>query len=190
MNDPDRMEKMSDSRYRSYPQNYSEPRRRWDSPSFIVGLIIGIIITMIIMWIMYASRIFIFALCPARRAICTRDDYITDPGDAIAHGEDPSDILYVNSNNELYYRRVRSTRGCVPLARNTLVKISYPQYCEFETSTGSTYEGRSIVTGTYVYTDENGNPQYITAGESCSPTIPNDKDIVTGTPLPKWDSTL
>lgn len=159
---------------------------KFDAVSFFIGLIIGVIIMIIIVWIAYASRTFVFTYCASNAPICTGNDYYNDPGQALANGAQLSDILFLNDQNEMFYKRVPATSSCVPGPGQT-VEILYPQYCLFQIE-GVPTEGRAPTLH---------NPVYVISGSTVTidtsttgSCIPNSGQAATsGVPELKWDAT-
>ena len=58
----------------------------FDFMSMIIGLFVGIFITMIICGASYYSRVFIFTGCANVASQCRSEQYYSDPGDALANG--------------------------------------------------------------------------------------------------------
>lgn len=165
----------------------------FDVVSVAIGLILGMIIMLILVWIAYYSRAWMFAYCPTSARICGGADYYNDPGDALAHGADINDILFLNQNRELLYKRVPKTTTCVPGPGQTVTMI-YPQYCAFAGVTGST-GAHNLTRGIYRETSFNSNIYLPTNGSISEPVttagncIPNPGyPVTTGIPLIRWDT--
>lgn len=151
---------------------------------FFIGFLLGAIVSISIIWILYATHTFIFSNCVSQTRECVNADYYNDPGEAIAHGSSVEDILYIQ-NGELFYQRVPKSNNCVPGTDQT-IHILYPQYC--------TMSGTNI-TGTWKETFFNSNiydptnvlgPQVVTDG-NCIPMA--GYVVTTGEPQLKWDPT-
>src|SRR5437763_876523 len=110
----------------------------FDFTSFSIGLLLGMIILLTLVWIAYFTRSFLFTYCATQARACGGADYYNDPGDALAHDSSltASDILFLNESDELFYKRVPRNTDCVPESNQT-VYIKFPQYCSFTDSTGS-----------------------------------------------------
>ncbi len=160
----------------------------WDSASFAVGLILGMIIMLVIVWILFATRTFIFEICPTSTPICHFADYINYPGLALYDGANLNDILFLK-NEGLYYKRVPRSSDCVPDPVTQTIKIPYPQYCQFTTADGSVTEGKQIRPGAPVYNgDLNGVSYSVMTDTNCKVSRSTPADIVaSGTPELKWD---
>jgi len=156
----------------------------FDFVSFIIGLLLGAILMLIAVWIAYYTRIFLFTYCPTSTRACGGLDYYNNPGEAISNGSNVNDILFLNNQNDLYYKRVPKTTNCVPESNQT-VHISYPQYCQFSDNTGLSGTYRSSSFGSNIYKPASGLPgPTITTSGNCDPT----PGIYTnGIPLIKWD---
>lgn len=154
--------------------------------SFIIGFIIGMIILIIIVWILYATRAPPFSFCSDGKR-CTGADYYNDPGDALAANPSltASDILAITSDEIMLYDRVLKTADCIP-EHDQIVEITYPQYCNFSTSTGPAILYKDIAFNANIYHPAPGNtgPDVATTG-NC---IPVTTSIYThGVPVLKWD---
>lgn len=161
----------------------------WDGASFALGLVVGMIILLLITWLTYSSRTFVFSYCPRTLPTCKRNQYINDPAEAAAHGEDMGELLTVR-NGVLYFKRPTNTNDCIPLARNEVVAISHPQYCEFTLDNGMMYNGVKIAQGAYTFTDERGVTYEVETGINCVPERSTPQGVVKGHPLPFWYSDL
>lgn len=160
----------------------------WDTPSAIIGIFIGLTLSLIIFWISYNNRIFIFTTCPKVLNICKKDDYYNDPSDAIAEGSDPNDILFLDSNGQLYYHRVPN-RHCMP-GRRQNVYIPRPKYCLFESIDGQTVKASNLSfdSSNYVSVDKiNGEYIDIVSPKDCIPQSNTGNILLdTGKPLVEW----
>lgn len=164
----------------------------WDLPSFTIGLIAGFIIIIIITWILVYSRSFMFSVMPRRnrRNICSKRDYYADPGDAIADGSQVEDILFLNQDDKLLYKRVPRSTICTPLSATQTVTINHPQFCYFRGEDGNDYEGKNAEFDSplYTYTGADGKEASVITSGNCT-VISSDYDFVTGgLPLLKWNS--
>lgn len=139
---------------------------------------------LIIIWIAYYSRIFIFTYCPTQARPCSGVDYYNNPGDALGNNNNlkPQDIL-ANVDGRLLYKRVPRNSTCVP-EDNQIVRMPFPQYCEFYTNNIGV-EYRDISFNGNIYKPVNGIGPTITTGENC---VPNDSIYDKGVPLVQWDS--
>jgi len=153
----------------------------WDWISFLIGVIIGIIVIVILVWIAYQTRILIFSNCPTETRQCVSSDYFNDPGDALANGANLNEILFI-VDNEMMYRRFKKVGTCVP-GSDQVVVITNPQYCLF-TIDSEQVEGKSISFNNFNYTIPSGTTsEIITTSGDCVPT-----NIATsGTIELKWD---
>jgi hypothetical protein len=101
--------------------------------AFLIGLFSGMLLLVLIIWILFETRTFIFSVCAKKNKGCTSKDYFNDPGEALANHQDINSekILFEGKNGHLYYNRVaRDAQACFPEA-DRVVEIAYPQYCEF-----------------------------------------------------------
>ncbi|CAH6418159.1 Hypothetical protein HVR_LOCUS34 [uncultured virus] len=144
------------------------------------------IIMLLLIWIAYFTRSFIFTYCPTTSKTCGGADYYNNPGDALANGAQLNEILFLNEKNELLYKRVPRTTDCTPGTGQT-VDMVFPQYCAFS--------GPSGVSGTWKETAFNSNI-YKPVDGTVGPTITTTKDcqpapglvVDKGTPLLRWDA--
>lgn len=154
----------------------------FDVVSFFIGVLVGVIVTIIFVWISYSTRMFLFTYCPRQARPCGATDYFNDPGNALAYNPNisVSDILFLNNNNEMFYKRVPRNTDCVP-EYNQIVYIKYPQYCSFSTS-GSLWKQTAF--NSNIYKPVNGSGDPITTEGNC---IPINSPITFGVPILKWD---
>jgi len=128
----------------------------WDGVSLIVGLLVGMVIAIIVFWILYQTRVFIYTKCPSVTPPCLYDQYWNDPGNALA-AQNPnrpitlSNILSIQ-NGEMRYRRVPKSSSCVPESETQTVTITNPQYCTFTTTEGKTFNAKNAYFESPVYT--------------------------------------
>lgn len=163
----------------------------WDAPTFFIGLMAGMIIMLCFVWLLYGTRTFVFSVCPRRRPVCSRADYYTDPGDAIAEGSKVEDILFLNNNNELLYKRVPRTSGCIPLSGKQAVTIKYPQHCMFTDRNGISYDATNNRFGSKLYTvnTSTGVSYSVLSSGNCQVERSDDDFIIAGKTLIEWDDT-
>lgn len=156
--------------------------------SFIVGLLIGMIITILIVWILYATRAPPFSYC-SDGTRCTGADYYNDPGDALAANPSltASDILIISNEEVMYYDRVLKKADCIP-EQDQVVEITYPQYCSFSQQNGTTALYRDIGFNANIYKPAQGTsgPDVTTHG-SCKPVVNPGSIYVNGVPVLRWD---
>lgn len=165
----------------------------WDSSSFGVGIFVGLIILIVIFWIAYVTRTFVFATTPYSYPECRSSDYFNNPTYALRDGYTVDQILALDGDQMLYRRVPRDV--CVP-GENQQVHITNPQYCQF---TGVipggdpfTFEARNHLFDTRFYTSTDmidGEFVEVTTDGDCQP-VSNTGDITVtdGIPLLQWDS--
>lgn len=163
----------------------------WDGPSCVIGIFIGMTIVLIISWIAYSTRTFIYVDIPITYPQCRFSNYFNNPGNAIANGAKVEDILTVNDNNQMKYQRVPKD-VCVP-GSNQDIRIFNPQYCLFDIEKDgvvTTIEGRNtFYESPHYIADYNGKELNITSMPNCSPVSNNmELNLVGGKPEIKWDS--
>lgn len=157
----------------------------WDAASLTIGIFIGIIIILIIVWITYVTRTFLFSYCPTSHPVCVGSDYYNDPGDAIAAGASVQDILFLNDVPEMFYKRVPNTSVCVP-SSDQVVEIEQPQYCLF-TIDAQQFEGKNQFFGSTSYTVPVGElPIFVETVMNCTPA--EGSVASSGVPILKWDA--
>lgn len=155
--------------------------------SFTIGLLIGAIITLILIWIAYFTRSFLFTFCSTDpNPPCAGADFFNNPGDALANGSSVDNILSLNNENKLFYERVKRTNSCT-LQPNQTVHILYPQYCDFSTNNGETATWKAVAFNSNIYKPANGMPgPTITTIGNCVPS--DNSPVSNGKPLLKWDA--
>src|SRR3990172_7730012 len=123
--------------------------------SFFIGGLTFTVILLIIVWLTYSTRTFVFSACPTDIPICRGANYYNDPGEAIANGSNVNDILFIDSNNEMFYKRVRRTNNCIP-GFNQTIPIMFPQYCSFTDVFGATSTWKETYFNSNIYRSTNG----------------------------------
>lgn len=156
---------------------------QWDGPSCVIGIFIGMSIMLIIHWIGYSTRIFIYADIPLHYPECRFSNYFNNPGDAIANGSIVDEILSITDDKMKYQRVPKDV--CVP-GSNQDVKIANPQYCEFINQKGVKIQAKNTFFESpfYVYKD-----MEILSAPNCKPISNNQNlNFVDGIPLLIWDA--
>jgi len=163
--------------------------------NFIIGFLVGMIMMLIIIWISYYTRTFLFTYCATQAPACGFNDYFIDPGNALAYAEltgltntiNPSTILEIRTNGDdekMYYDVVsKDHSNCV--ANQYERYIPYPQYCEFFNSDGSLGSYKRSLLNVYKSTILGSPNPNIAALANCEPT----NSLYTGKILQKWDPT-
>lgn len=163
----------------------------WDGPSCVIGIFIGMSILLIISWICYSTRTFIYVDIPLTYPQCRFSNYFNNPGNAIANGSKVEDILTIDDNDQMKYQRVPKD-VCVP-GSNQDIKIFNPQYCLFNYSDNGiikTLEGKNTFYESphYISYLTDGTEVNITSMPNCKPVSNTGGLILTGgTPELKWD---
>lgn len=154
--------------------------------SFIIGLLLGMMILLVIVWIAYFTRSFIFTYCATQSRPCGGGDYYNDPGDALANYPtlNASQILFLNAQDMLLYNRVPKNTDCVPEG-NQVVHILYPQYCSFSSATGASGTWRETAFNSNIYNPYGFVGPTVTTFGDCQPTPGS--AVTTGSPIIKWD---
>lgn len=159
----------------------------FDLFSALIGLLIGILLTLVIIWIFYYANAFVFSNCAKSTPECKGSDYYSNPGDAIANGAKVDEILFINDENKMFYNRVPKTSSCIP-GSNQLVEIRYPQYCLFTVS-GDPFEGKQISNSSPLYDITTPGGTVTINTEIDGSCIPNPgSEASAGVPELKWDS--
>ena len=154
----------------------------WDIFSFLIGLFLGLLLMMVIMWATYSTRTFIFTNCLHGEVQCLAKNYYSDPGQAIQEeGATPENILYISAG-KLYYRRVRKD-NCRP-GDNQEVYIQHPQFCQFTNQNGTTFQAMNTYLDSQYYNSEDGTN--VTSSGDCNPSSSNTGMVVSGKVLPVW----
>ena len=154
--------------------------------SFIIGLLLGAIIMLLLVWIGYYTRSFIFTYCPEQARPCGGADYYNNPGNALANnsGLTAGSILFLK-DDKLYYTRVPKNTNCVPESNQT-IPIIFPQYCSFGNPGQPSLTYRQTFFNSNIYKPDNGIPGVvITTSGNCDP-VPG-QELTTGIPLVEWD---
>jgi len=160
---------------------------RFEFISFTIGLLLGMIMLLIFVWIAYFTRTFIFTYCPSQARPCGGADYYNDPGDALANYPKLTvdDILFINADDEMYYRRVPKSTDCIPEANN-LVYMQYPQYCSFSVTGGTTGTWRETAFNSNLYSPYGFIGPSVVTGGDCIPAPGS--PVQSGTPILRWDT--
>lgn len=159
----------------------------FDFVSFVIGLILGMIIMLLIVWITYFTRSFLFTYCPVGTRFCTSEDYYNDPGDALVRnpGLSTSQILFINGEKEMFYNRVPKGASCIP-QNNQAIYIKYPQYCSFSNNQGE-FDTAWKQSGynSNIYRSDEFPGMYIETEGNCTPSPGSSMEF--GIPLLRWD---
>lgn len=159
----------------------------FDFVSALIGLFFGFLIAVIITWIGYSTRTFVFTACAAEGVKCRFVNYFNNPGKAISEGYEADQIMYIDDNGRLIYKRVTKD-VCIP-GSNQEVPVPRPQYCSFEDEGGRKHTGKNDKFESPYYTLLGTNIG-VTAGKNCVPesTDCNSRyEMVNGVPLVRWN---
>ena len=161
----------------------------FDTATFFIGLLLGMIIMLILVWIAYYSRTFVFTYCPTQARPCGGVDYYNNPGEALGNDQNlqASDILFKvkgdgKIGDKLLYTRVPRNTSCVPEGNQT-VRMPFPQYCIFSGPNGNV-EYRDTAFNSNIYNPSVGIGPTIITAENC---VPSSGFFTSGTPEVKWD---
>jgi len=155
--------------------------------SFTIGLLMGMVILLLLVWVAYFTRSFLFTHCPSQARPCAGADYYNNPGDALANNPQltASDILFLNNQNEMFYKRVPRVGNCIPES-NQIVYIQYPEYCSFSSTGGTGGIWRETAFNSNIYKPNGFSGPTITTTGNCEPSPGS--PVTSGTPLIMWDS--
>lgn len=157
------------------------PPARWSWPSFAIGLVVGILIVVLLLWLAFLTRVFVFRYTPRSFPTCGATDYFNDPKDATELGGREEDMLFVSEGILLYRRKQANTR-CVPGA-DQVVSIPQPPVCSFLDGEGQEFIGY-LEDGRYKVPTGDGVLS-IKSSRHCRPDRDENSPFSTGTPLPK-----
>lgn len=159
----------------------------FDFTSFIIGVLLGMLVMLVLVWVAYFTRSFLFTYCATQALPCAGAEYYNDPGDALATNPqlEANDILFLNSDDLLLYKRVQKTSACTPQSNQTVV-MTYPQYCSFSNTGTSGATWRETAFNSNIYKPYGfAGPTIVTDGNCIpSPGLP----VSQGIPLVKWDA--
>lgn len=156
----------------------------WSWTAFFVGFLIAVVAVLIIIWILYINRLFVFHTCTGEEPTCKRSDYINNPTDAINDGYSINTVLSIH-DNKMYFTRPVNNNSCVP-GNNQTVLVPFPEFCSFETDQGS-YEGTNGGVGSkYVFTTLLGEEVIVDTSNSCVPVSSEPDIVISGKPVLKW----
>ena len=156
----------------------------WNWATFLTGLFLGMLAMLIIGWVAFQTRTFVFAYCPAQLPTCGLRDFFNDPGQYLASGGSLRDLLFLE-NGTLRFRRPTTNSQCVP--ENTTVTIDNPQFCNFFRPDGTSVEAKSVAFNApdYIYTLDGANLLHAETLKDCVPAPGT--PFISGNPLLKWE---
>lgn len=158
----------------------------FDFVSFIIGGLVFSIIVLTLIWAAYFTRSFLFTYCPTQSRSCGGADFFNDVGDALANNPQitVADILFLNDQDQMFYKRVPQTTACVPES-NQLVYMKFPQYCSFSTTGGTAGIWKETAFNSNIYKPDGFvGPTVMTDGD-CHPTPGS--SVTSGIPIIRWD---
>lgn len=160
---------------------------------FLIGLIIGMIILIIIVTILYATRVLWFSDCKIDNSTCTRQDYYNSPEIALQNGENVNGNLFLNnidgtSTTGLFFRRIQKGEGCTP-GPNQSILVPFPQQCMLTTNGNNQMVYRRTARPddkslTLEYSNTN-LASLVDLGPNCTPSPTS--GFTSGVPIPRWD---
>ena len=159
----------------------------WDWVSFWIGFLFAFFLAILIFWLLYITRSFVYSNCPDSNSKCRGNDYIENPGVALNEGYKIDQILSV-ANGHMYYKRPPKSSNCTVGSNQTII-IRNPQYCQFTTNSGENFDAKSISfkSDTYSYVDDEGDVVYVVTEGDCQPNPNVSPGYSGGTILLKWD---
>ena len=168
----------------TYTKKVQQIKPTFDLVSLIIGLLLGMIIMLLLVWIAYYTRSTIFAYCPRQTRFCTGIDYYHDPGDALANNPQlkADDILAVQ-NDIMYYNRVLKNNTCTP-QNNKIVPIRYPQFCSFHNQNGNGVKYKQTFFNSNIYRPANNSGPSIVTNGNCEPIA--GQAYNNGNPIIEW----
>jgi hypothetical protein len=174
----------------------------WTWFSFSIGILVGIVITVIIVWILYATRVLFFSNCPSAQRQCVASDYFNDPAVALSNGFNVNEILFLEdvipppppgsnlSTVRMVYKRPVRTSNCTP-GTDQIVPITQPQFCQFQNESGGKYTGQNFSFGSKHYAIEgSATSAVVNTTLNCNVSsftgFPSGIVIESGTPILNW----
>jgi hypothetical protein len=175
---------------------------QWSWFSFSIGILVGVIIAIIIVWILYAAKAPPFSYCPSGQRQCVSSDYIYDPSVALSNGYNVNEILFIvnvdpapppGSNlspTKMIYKRPLRNSNCVP-GTDQIVPINQPEFCQFENESGGQYTGQTFLFGSKSYSIEgSATSAIVNTTSNCNVSsfsgFPPGIVINRGTPILNW----
>lgn len=150
---------------------------------FFLGLITGIILIIILMLILKSTNSVPFNNCYGTPAICRSSQYFNNPTNALRNGSTLSEILTINNNNQMQYKRP-PREPCSP-GENQEVTIVNPQYCTFTNSDGSVlYRDMFFDANLYYKADGSDLTDHIVTSGNC---VPLGTEYTSGQINLRWD---
>jgi hypothetical protein len=158
----------------------------WSWPIGLIGLILGMLIVILFVWIFYVTRTFIFSYCAGTQPPCFAEDYYANPGEAIANGAKLEDILFIK-DDQLLYKRVPK-RACVPGDNQTVV-IENPEYCIFHGADNIDYtvKSQALNASDYMFRNMSGVDISVNTSGDCIPRTSTNSFVTRGTVSTRWD---
>lgn len=160
-------------------------RSRFSVVSMVLGFLLGVLLTLLLVFIAYAQRLFLFSYCANEAKACVGTDYYNDPGAAIAAGANPDGLFFLNDNQQMFYQRpILPGITCIPVSDQT-VPITYPQYCDFTLLNGEHIVGQQVADQSPIYLAPTLLLPISTSG-NCTPV--SGASATSGVPLLRWDA--
>lgn len=159
------------------------PPARWSWPAFAIGLVVGILLVILLLWLAFITRTLVFRFTPQAFPTCGATDYLNDPQEAVRLGGLEEDHLFVSEGILLYRRKQANTR-CVPGA-DQVISIPQPPICSFTDGENQDFTGHLIANTDGQYRVPTGaGDMTIKAKRHCRPQATDSSPFVTGRPLP------
>lgn len=142
-----------------------------------IGAVVASIIIILVLWICYYWRLFIFTYCAQGPSYCIGADYILSPDEAKRLGYLDEEIFEIRGN-ELYYTPPRRTRNCQ--VYRDYSRVVEPRYLSVRYQNGKTAQLTLTTNGQY--SNDGGNYLVIRNGV----IVTSDCKVASYTPLAKW----
>lgn len=101
--------------------------RKFNWPLLLIGILLGSLVTVLIFWILYATKTGFFTNCASSSRMCLFNDYDNNLNSQL---DDKTAILRLNSTKDkVYWTRMPTESNCTP-GVNAEVWLPFAPYCE------------------------------------------------------------